>query len=443
MEQNNRFLNGENMETIEISKQTLRRIILGRQGLWPGRRWSGKEGTVQALKAVEAVQMDPLNVVARSHDIVLWSRVAGYRPEYLQQALYQDRLFFDYGGGLFIYPMSELPYWRTIMENKGQEKRWKRFAEENQEVIREVRAALQENGPLGNRDFSGNKRVESYRGRKDTSLALYYLWLTGEVMIHHREGFERVYDLRDRVAPPEFNYAVTRDESEAYFARKLIAYLGLLKERRWKSVFTNYMERRMSAEEALARLQQLMESGAVSRVRIEGFREDWLVLSEDCPNLEQLEAGEVPAAWNPVGTTTQEEVVFLAPLDIVSARGRSSWIFDFEYVWEVYKPAASRRWGYYTLPVLFGDRLVARLDPKLDRSTGTLVIQGYWEEDSLANAVNDKAAYARAFARGLASLSTFVQAQRLDIAAVDNTQLKESVTAWLNAEADSPVEVVH
>ena len=122
---------------------------------------------------------------------------------------------------------------------------------------------------------------------------------------------------------------------------------------------------------------------------------------------------------DPVGTTNQEEVVFLAPLDIVIARGRSSWIFDFEYVWEVYKPAASRRWGYYTLPVLFGDRLVARLDPKLDRSTGTLVIQGYWEEDSLANAVNDKAAYARAFARGSGHLSTFVQAQRLDIAAVE------------------------
>ena len=198
--QNNRFLNGGKYGNNRNFEKTLRRIILGSQGLWPeGRRWSGKEGTVQALKAVEAVQMDPLNVVARSHDIVLWSRVAGYRPEYLQQALYQDRLFFDYGGGLFIYPMSELPYWRTIMENKGQEKRWKRFARKSGSDFGKCRAALQENGPLGNRDLAANKRVESYRGRKDTSLALYYLWLTVSVMIHHREGFETVYDLRDRV----------------------------------------------------------------------------------------------------------------------------------------------------------------------------------------------------------------------------------------------------
>src|SRR5690606_3001404 len=125
-------------------------------------------------------------------------------------------------------------------------------------------------------------------------------------------------------------------ESEAYFAHKLIAYLGLLKERRWKSSFPYYMERRMSAEEAQARLQQLMEASAVSRVHIEGSRENWLVLSEDWAILQQLEAGEVPAAWSPVGTTTQEEPVFLAPLDIVSARGRASWIFDFEYIWEVY-----------------------------------------------------------------------------------------------------------
>src|SRR5688572_20155609 len=99
-------------KTLTLTMATVRRFVLGRQGLWPGRRWAGKQGTAAALRACEAVQMDPLNVVARSHDIVLWSRVLDYRPEFLDQLLYADRAFFDYGGGLFIYPMRELPYWR-------------------------------------------------------------------------------------------------------------------------------------------------------------------------------------------------------------------------------------------------------------------------------------------------------------------------------------------
>ena len=101
-----------------ISPTVVRRYLLGRQGPWPGRRWAGKDGTAHALRYLESVQVDPMTVVARSHDIVLWSRVAGYRPEYLQQVLYHDRLFFDYGGGLFIYPMDELPFWRLHMRRR-------------------------------------------------------------------------------------------------------------------------------------------------------------------------------------------------------------------------------------------------------------------------------------------------------------------------------------
>ena len=101
--------------------------------------------------------------------------------------------------------------------------------------------------------------------------------------------------------------------------------------------------------------------------------------------LATLAADQVPAAWQPLVTTTLDEVTFLAPLDIVSARGRAKVWFDFEYIWEVYKPAHQRRWGYYTLPILYGDRLVARFDPKLDRTTNTLVINGMWlEDDALA-----------------------------------------------------------
>ena len=420
------------METLTISKQTARRFILGRQGLWPGRRWAGAQGVSDALRACEAVQMDPLNVVARSHDIALWGRVADYRPALLDHALYQRREFFDYGGGLFIYPMSELPHWRTPMRRREREPRWADFAAAHPALLDEVRGELRARGPLGNRDFTGGERVNSYRGGKDTSLALYYLWLTGEVMIHHRQSFERVYDLRERVAPPTHNTIAPEDEAEAHFARKMMAFRGLVEERRWGTWLSGFVERKVDRAEARRWLDILTEESAITPVRIEGAPDRWYALADDLPLLHALADGETPEAWRPLGATTETEVILLAPLEIVSARGRSSWLFDFEYLWEVYKPVAARRWGYYTLPILYGDRLVARLDPRLDRATQTLRILGYWREP---DAIDDESAFAEALARGLASFARFTGAWSVDLSALEPAHqwahTEREVNVWL------------
>ena len=100
------------MNPIVISQQTAKRFILGKQGLWPGRRWKGKKGTAQAIRTCEAVQLDPLIIIARSQDIVLHSRVIDYKSEYLYNVAYDERQFIDYGGWLAMYPMSDLPYFR-------------------------------------------------------------------------------------------------------------------------------------------------------------------------------------------------------------------------------------------------------------------------------------------------------------------------------------------
>jgi uncharacterized protein YcaQ len=399
-----------------ISRQTLRRFILGRQGLWPGRRWVGEAGVIQAIRACEAVQMDPLNVVARSHDLSLMARVADYAPALLDSALYERRELFDYGGGLFIYPMSELPYWRTPMRRAGQKPRWASFAAEHPALLDEMRAELRSRGPLGNRDFTGRARVHNnYRGGKDSAIALYYLWLTGEAMIHHRQGFERVYDLRERVAPAVYDSDAPEDEAEAFFARKATAFYGLLSERRWGDALWGFLERRMDRADARRQLDTLTGQGILVPVRVEGLPGVWYALAADLPLLHTLEAGEVPEPWRALATTTAEEVVLLAPLDIVSARGRASWLFDFEYIWEVYKPAEARRWGYYTLPILYGDRLVARCDPRLDRSMRVLRINGFWREP---DAIADEAAFAEALARGLIRFARTLGAERVDLAAL-------------------------
>lgn len=413
------------MTPINISQQTARRFVLGRQGLWPGRRWKGKKGTAQAIRECEAVQLDPLNITARSQDIVLHSRVLDYKPDYLYQVAYRDRQFFDYGGWLAMYPMEELPYWRVHMEKRSRDKRIEGFVLNHQELFEQVRAELRSRGPLGNRDLDGNKvGLWNYRGSKDTSLALFDMWLSGELMMHHRDGFSRVYDFRENIAPKEFDYVATEKEAEEFFARKSVAFVGLKREGNMKAELQYYLHRNYSRAELQSLIEGWKESGVFAQVQIEGGRDVYLVLSEDIPVLEALENGKIPKGWKPKETTTLEEVTFLASLDIVSARGRAKKLFDFDYVWEVYVPAHKRRWGYYVLPILYGDDLVARLDPKLDRTTMTLEIKGFWHEDDAPVKDVD---FANALAKGLIRFGKFLGAKKMDLAAIKPSALRREV----------------
>jgi hypothetical protein len=261
------------MKPILISKQTARRFVLGRQGLWPGRRWRGKQGTAEALRSCEAVQLDPLQATARSHDLVLHSRVLGYKPQYLDQVMYKERAFFDYGGWLAVYPMSELPYWRLHMEKRSHTKRVENFSFTHPGIFEHVREELRRRGPLGNRNLDGNPVGWNYRGRKDTSLALFDMWLSGELMIHHRENFARVYDFRTNVAPSEYDYAAPETEAEEYFARKCIAFKGLLPEARWKTDLGYYLRRKIGREEMRAWHDRWTEAGIISLVQVEDTQE--------------------------------------------------------------------------------------------------------------------------------------------------------------------------
>jgi uncharacterized protein YcaQ len=406
---------------LEISSVTARRYILGRQGLWPGRRWAGRRGTARALHACELLQLDPLNVVARSHDLALHSRVIDYKPVYLDALLYQKREFFDSGGHLDVRPMRELPYWRVVMRRKTSAGRWAAFSALHPDVIERVRAELRARGSLGNRDFAGSARIDDYRGGKITALALFYLWLSGELMTHHRRNFERFYDFRENVAPREHDYEALELEADRFLMRKLVARLGLIDARGWQRSMAPWLERPVAREESRRWLDDWLAAGELAQVNVAGHAEPYYVLASDAKTLAALEAGRVPRAWRALDTTTDTEAVFLAPLDIVSARGRAKLWFDFDYVWEVYKPASRRRWGYYVLPILWGDRLVARLDPRLDRATATLVVEGFWLED---RATGRDPAFALALARGLLRLARFLSAKAVDVAQVSPPRLR-------------------
>ena len=410
---------------IPISDTVRRRFILGKQGLWPGRRWQGRDGVDSALRAVEAVQVDPVTVVAQSHDLVLWGRVAGYRPDDLDSLLYTDRQFFDYGGTVMIYPMAELPFYRPLMERRKGEERWLAFAQANPGLLDAVRQAIRSRGPLRNRDFAGNA-VDHYRGSKDTALALYYLWLTGELMTHSRQGKERVYDFLENVAPVHLQRTASPEDAAAFHTRKAVSESGLVSERDFHNILKGATGRAVPKNEAAATLSEYVAAGVLAPLKVEGERHPVYCLADDLPLLEQLSAAETPPAWAPVSTTTLDEVVFLAPLERVSARGRAARLFGFDYIWEIYKPAAKRQYGPYTMPILYGDRLVGRLDARVDRPARQLVVNGLWLEEWFEGG----AAFAQALARGLHNLASFLQVSAIDAEAVAPAALRREINRF-------------
>jgi len=409
---------------LTITSETARRFILGKQGLWPGRRWRGIEGTEQAMRAMEYLQLDPLHIIARSQDIQLHSRVLAYTPGMWEDLAYQQRKFFDWGGWLAVRPMDELPYWRVVMrrerEGDSGDSRIRRMAADHAEAIDEMRAILRERGTVSNRDFemASRTRTQSYRGRKDSALALYYLWRTGEVMTHHRENFERVYALTETVASASLLRESEEAEADRFLLRKEVSFFGLSPLRRTSDAFHGRGEPDRAAKQLLG---AMVADGDLIEVQVEGWKLVHYALGSDAEVLADVSAGRVPQAWTPLETTTTQAAVFLAPLDHVSARGRAKAVFGFDYVWEVYKPEHQRRFGYYTLPMLWGDRLVARFDSKLDRTTNTFVILGLWLEDE---ALGTDEAFAEALAGGLARFVRFLGASKLDATAIGEPLLR-------------------
>lgn len=410
---------------LNIDIVTARRFILGKQGLWPGRRWQGANGTAQAMQAMEYLQLDPLQMIARSQDIALHSRVLDYTPGMWEDPTYRQRQFFDWGGWLAVRPMDELPHVRVVMHRERDTNvRLRESARVHADTIVEMRALLRERGTVSNRDFkmASRTRTDDYRGRKDSAVALYYLWRTGEVMTHHRENFERVYALTEAVAPPELIRECDATETARFLLRKEISFFGLSRLART----VDSVQRGLQFDQVPELLNELLAAGDIIEVQVEGWKQKHYALASDATLLADLSTGRVPDAWAPLAATTDDEAVFLAPLDPVSARGRASTVFDFDYVWEVYKPADKRKFGYYTLPVLWGDRLVARFDSKLDRTTNTFIILGFWLED---DALGRDEAFAEALARGFARFVTFLGADKLDATLVREPLLRRRVEA--------------
>jgi uncharacterized protein len=323
-----------------------------------------------ALDALEFVQMDSINVCGRMHDLILQSRIPGYQTAQLDEVLYGvgRRAFEYYFPNLCALPLRDYPYFVRAMRARTAPEHPRALSAAESRLAEQLLERIAAEGPLRTRaGDAGNGMTLSAWGvqRKVATHVLEKLWLQGRLAVQRRENFERWYDLAERLLPPQLA-ALQRGGVELPPAEE---------ERVWKARKRLRSQRLFRPSRAdLATLGR----AAFAEVVLEGSSRPWFVLAED---LDALSAAREAASE----VANQEpEVNLLAPLDpLVYDRARTQALFDFEYVWEVYTPARKRRWGYYVLPILWGDRLAGRLDPQLDRTSGTLRIHSLLLEPAI------------------------------------------------------------
>ncbi|MGZ4132737.1 MAG: winged helix-turn-helix domain-containing protein [Actinomycetota bacterium] len=324
-------------------------------------------GVVEAIRRLWMLQMDPTSSVARTEHLVLFSRLGPrYRPAELERLLWEEGSLFEYRA--FILPTSDLPIHRETMRRyppptgATRHEYVRHYLTENAAFRRHILRRLRADGPLRTRDFDNHTKVEWRTGGwndGDGSVAmmLEILWARGEVMIVGRDGQQRVWDLASRRLPMDAP-RLRPGELAHEVVRRQHAAAGIAKRSTLGFLFDG--TKAPGWERALERL---VREGVAVPVTIEGVRGEWFV-----------DAAALGAPFRP-------RTVLLSPFDrLIHDRARTEAVFEFEYRLEIYVPPAKRRYGYFVLPILHGDRLIGRLDPKFDRATQTLAVRAVWAE---------------------------------------------------------------
>ena len=333
-----------------------------------GRRLTAKSLAGFAA-ATGGIQLDSINVVERAHHLTLWSRFGVYDRAALDRLIYRRRVVVEYWAhAACLVALEHLPAWRRAMLDYSTKSRgWSAWLQTNRAVLREVERAIGTRGPLTSSDFAdprADRGASGWWNWKPAAHALDYLWMSGRILVHSRQGFQKRYDLAERLLPA---LATTAPLSAADFRRwhltTALRAMGAATDTDLR-LYLTYP--RFDAAERRRMLSDALASGVVVEIGVEGSRGRWLALAADLPALERAAARRKPS----VGTT------FLAPFDsLLWHRERTRRLFDFDYRIEVYTPALQRRFGYYTLPILSDGRLIGRVDAKHHRAEGRLELR--------------------------------------------------------------------
>ncbi len=386
-----------------VAREVARRFLVLRHLLAPPRGLPAEqESVLRVFDRLGSIQFDPLEVAGRNHDLVLLARIAGYRRAWTDRWLYEDRALYETYNKMFsLVPTAELPWYRLTWDRNREDHEGGTF-DEHAPLVEELIGRIRDGGPLAPRDVGPRAAIDWYwRPTNQVRAILEALSEAGILGIARREGNLRVYDLVERLFPAELLERRV-EEREQRLHRLLSRYRanGLLGSGGQSELW--YGTGRDVRERADLRAE-LLDAGRLVRVTVEGMKGDRFVVADELPILAQAER-EVATGAPPAGV--DPGVAFLAPLDSFCwDRDLLRRLFDFDYVWEVYVPAARRRWGYYVLPVLYGDRIVGRIEPRIDRKAKTLDVVGLWWEAGFDPQAEP--AFAAAFAEAIVAHRDF------------------------------------
>lgn len=356
------------MARAALSAAQARRVALAAQGFDRPRPSApaGARAMLQTAQRLGVLQIDSVNVLARAHYLPLFSRLGPYDRDRLDQASWRSprRLFEYWGHEASLLPVATQPLLRWRMARAADDA-WggmRRVATEQPQLVARVLEDVRAHGPISAAQLAADerpRRAGPWWDWSDVKRAIEWLFWSGQVTSARRRGFERLYDLPERVLPRDVVSAPTPDEADAHRALVRIAAraLGIAAERDLRDYF------RLPVAAARRAVAELVAAGELLAVSVEGWR--------------------APAYLDP-GARVPRRVharALVGPFDpLVWERSRVERLFDFHFRLEIYVPADRRRHGYYVLPFLLGDRLVARVDLKADRAAGALLVQAAWAE---------------------------------------------------------------
>ncbi|TMD05375.1 MAG: winged helix-turn-helix domain-containing protein [Chloroflexi bacterium] len=360
-----------------ISVSHARQLAITRQGLAGNHR---PPGILDLVRQIGCLQLDPINVVARSHLLVLWSRLGTFDRAELDRLLWKDRSLFEYwahAASIVLtedYPLHAGMMRKSIRRESPWAKRFGEWADQNRSLRRHILAELRQKGPVASRTFE-DRAAETYQSTgwnrdRNVGRMLDYLWTTGSVMVAGRSGNQKLWDLAERCLPPWTPRerlsprAITRKA-----AQRSLRALGVARPR---DVANHFIRGRYADLPQV--LKELERAGAIVPVSVvdgkQALRGSWYVHADDLPLVEELGQG----GWEPRST-------LLSPFDnLICDRARTKDLFGFDFRMEIYVPAGKRLHGYYVLPFLHGDRFVGRVDLALDRPQGRLLVRAVHAE---------------------------------------------------------------
>jgi uncharacterized protein YcaQ len=354
---------------VKVAKEDARRFLVARHFLAPARSVAGgPDGVLEVLSKLGSIQFDPIAVAGRNHDLMLHARVAGYEPAWCDELYERREIFETTNKALSFIPTSEFPWFRLSSGRKG-----KRFhgaaLDDNAKVAERVLERIRAEGSLSARDFEHELgATKNWFGMPENAVraVLEAYTVAGVIGLARRDGNLRYYDLVERLLPAEV-LAREVPEREQLRHKLLSRYRahGLLAAGGAGGTFA----RIANPAERKELHNELVELGSLVPVEIEGMRGKRFVLPEELALL------QAPAEPTP-------SVAFVAPFDsLLWDTALLASLFDFDYVWEGFFQPAKRRWGYYVLPIVFGDRFVGRIEPRIDAGEGSVQVLAVWWED--------------------------------------------------------------